>query len=248
ALAYDIVWLTSSDPEEHEATASALDLKDAPSDGGRSGGQPGSNSSGVSVAADGNIAAPGAPAPSAAGSLSPLRAPASSAAGGALPPLRAPTSSAADGALLAPPAPVSPGAPAAFVAAASAGGAGAALAPPASLTGGEQPDWSMLFAQLLDREAVVAPVTGSVASSLPEGSAPPTTLGAVELRGLLPSETGGVALINGRTLHEGDALPGTSFTLVTILADRVLLRSPDRTALVPLLLEPMGSRAVQAGP
>jgi len=111
-----------------------------------------------------------------------------------------------------------------------------------------EPDWAALFAQLIAREAAAQDAGGAGLASVAPDSALQAVLEGHSLRGVVQTEDGGVALINGRLLRAGDALPGTELTVVTILNDRVLLRTPDRSALVPLLLQPMRSRTSGGAP
>jgi hypothetical protein len=132
-------------------------------------------------------------------------------------------------------------APAVPAGAHSPAGAEARSVPSTPASPGVEPDWAALFAQLIAREASAqASSEVSVDSTAPDGELQ-ALLAGHRLCGVVQSADGGVALIDGRLLRVGDTLPGTDLMLAAIEDDRVLLRTADRAAVVPLLLDPMGS-------
>lgn len=91
---------------------------------------------------------------------------------------------------------------------------------------GAQPDWAALFEMVLAR------------AEAQDGDEP----APLRLDGLVTGADGGTALIDGRCLRPGDALPGTRYVLAEVRADRVLLDAPGRAAALELLLEAPGAR------
>ncbi len=99
--------------------------------------------------------------------------------------------------------------------------------PPAAAANGSEPDWQALLEQLLDRAEA-------------EGDTAARTITDLRLTGITAGPDGGLALIDGRCLRAGDAVPGTRYAVVEVLADRVLLRLSGRGEPVELVLEALG--------
>jgi hypothetical protein len=126
---------------------------------------------------------------------------------------------------------------AAFVSAPAAGG-GAVVAAPAVASGsaiagsndasGAEPDWQALLQQMLERADA-------------ESESASRTLTDLHLSGISTGPDGGLALIDGRCLRAGDAVPGTRYTVAEVRADRVLLLATGRSEPVELLLGALGA-------
>jgi hypothetical protein len=66
------------------------------------------------------------------------------------------------------------------------------------------------------------------------------TLTDLRLSGIASGPDGGLALIDGRCLRAGDAVPGTRYVVAEVHADRVLLSVAGRSEPVELLLGALG--------
>lgn len=132
----------------------------------------------------------------------------------------------------APPAPVA--AAGASIAAATAGATtvtppapGASSASGGAAGGGSEPDWQSLLQQMLERADA-------------ESESASRTLTDLRLAGIASGPDGALALIDGRCLRAGDAVPGTRYVVAEVLADRVLLSVAGRSEPVELLLGALG--------
>ncbi len=109
----------------------------------------------------------------------------------------------------------------------SPGAMSAGTAPGVAAPGGAEPDWQALLQQMLERADA-------------ESESASRTLTDLRLSGIASGPDGGLALIDGRCLRAGDAVPGTRYVVAEVHADRVLLSVNGRSEPVELLLGALG--------
>jgi hypothetical protein len=99
--------------------------------------------------------------------------------------------------------------------------------PDGGAPGGSEPDWQALLQQMLERSDT-------------ESASASRTLTDLRLSGIAAGPDGTLALIDGRCLRAGDAVPGTRYVVTEVRADRVLLSVAGRSEPVELLLQALG--------